>query len=316
MRRPPPCLAPTRLRGSWSPSVQITARVYFPDGTKKVKNVSVGGSSLKLSADKLSSTCSPMAVTFKTATPGPSYKVSFQAGTEVQAELDFDALVEAYQVNDGKTLYTPGNPANGYIAARFVPKSKVTGTLIIDGKSHEAAGHGVFSHVIQSPPQNVARWNYANLQNEKDALILYQYHLPKGKYPQDVVSQGVLVLDNKIIAVTVANHTVFNGTAVDSFSGYHVPKAVTHVWEGTTRAGEPVRVELALKLDRMLDKIDVLAELPFLVRKFIQTFITAPFVYQWLENAEAKITIGGKESTIKGLAFHENTFMSELEQTA
>jgi Svf1-like C-terminal lipocalin-like domain len=57
----------------------------------------------------------------------------------------------------------------------------------------------------------------------------------------------------------------------------------------------------------------VLAELPFLVRKFIQAFITAPFVYQWFETAAAEVTVDGVTSRIEGKVFQECTFLAELE---
>eukprot|EP00842_Homolaphlyctis_polyrhiza_P003949 jgi/Hompol1/4555/HPOL_000111-RA len=285
-----------------NPSVQITCRIYLPDGTKKLHNISNSGSSLKISEDKLSSSCGPMTVTYKhgATTPGPSYKVSYNALPALSIEIEMDAVVEAYQVNGGKHFFDPNTPSSGYISYRSVPKASVTGHFTIDGVMHDAVGYGVFSHVIQSPPYNVARWNYCNFQNANDALILYQFHTAKGKFPQDTVSQGCLVLNGKTVAVTINNHTVFEGTAVDSFSGYHIPKAVKHVWEGTANDGEPIKIEMRLALEQLLDKIDVLAELPFLIRTFIQTFITAPFVYQWIEDVTVTVTKGGVPTTLYG----------------
>lgn len=71
------------------------------------------------------------------------------------------------------------------------------------------------------------------------------------------------------------------------------------------------RVELVVECQRLCDKIDVLGQLPYLLRKFIQTFITAPFVYQWYEEAEATITFGsnGERRVIKGNVFFETTHL-------
>jgi hypothetical protein len=89
------------------------------------------------------------------------------------------------------------------------------------------------------------------------------------------------VLNGKLEAITVENTTTYHGEQLDSFSGYDIPSSLDHEWSGTTMNGEPLSMKLSLKLNNLVDKIDVLAELPFLVRKFIQTFITAPYVYQW-----------------------------------
>lgn len=72
------------------------------------------------------------------------------------------------------------------------------------------------------------------------------------------------------------NKVEFHDSVVDPFSKYAVPTRMTHT---LTNEGAEVGVEWGLV--RMIDKIDVLGELPYFVRVFIQTFITAPFCYQW-----------------------------------
>ena len=99
----------------------------------------------------------------------------------------------------------------------------------------------------------------------------------------------------------------------DAFSGYLIPSKVNHIWRGHTHDGQVVKIEMEFGLNNLLDKIDVLGELPFLVRKFLQTFVTAPFVYQWLEHVEAIVTVGEQREIVKGKVFHETTFLMEME---
>ncbi|KAI8925257.1 oxidative stress survival, Svf1-like protein [Entophlyctis helioformis] len=302
---------------SWSHSTQITARIYLPDNTIKCKAPSGNAGGFKLSDDRLSVSASGIiSITHKpdAGGPAPSYKITFNSPGEIDIDIDVAGLVKPLQLDGGKRFHSPGNEANGYIAARFVAKTKISGKIVVDGKSYDAAGYGHYSHVVQSPPQNIARWNFVNFQNATDALMLYQYQTPKGKYAQDQVSQGTLILNNEIVAITVNNHTIFHGTYLDDFSGYRVPTSLTHVWEGTALDGEPIKIVMDLNLKRMVEKINVLGELPFLLRKFIEAFITKPFVYQWVEDTEITVTKGGKESKISGRVHHENTFLYELEQ--
>lgn len=70
----------------------------------------------------------------------------------------------------------------------------------------------------------------------------------------------------------------YRGKEVDDFSGYSVQSSMTHHLSNVDKS---TTVELDLNLGELMGKIDVLMELPFLIRKFIQTFITAPYVYQW-----------------------------------
>jgi hypothetical protein len=73
---------------SWSPSVQLTARIYGPNGLKKIALISESGSNLKLSKDKLSSECGPMK--FEFLNEGLGYKVSYNT-----KDLKIDFTVKA-----------------------------------------------------------------------------------------------------------------------------------------------------------------------------------------------------------------------------
>lgn len=121
----------------------------------------------------------------------------------------------------------------------------------------------------------------------------------------EVESRDVLLLDHAT--------TIYGNSTLDSFSSYKIPQSLTHTFTGTTAANVPITIHLALTLSHLVDKINVLAELPFLIRKFIQTFITAPFVYQWIEDAEARIEVGGEVHVLEGRVFQECTFLVEME---
>lgn len=83
---------------------------------------------------------------------------------------------------------------------------------------------------------------------------------------------------------------------------------MVHEWKGTTLDGQDIVIEMKLKLHNLLDKIDVLKQVPFLVRKFIQTFITSPFVYQWIEDVTVTLVMGNEKKSISGRVFQETSF--------
>ena len=125
------------------------------------------------------------------------------------------------------------------------------------------------------------------------------------------MSQAALVHNNKRIAVTLNNTVKMNGKEKDSVSGYDIPSSVEYLLTGTTEEGGlPVTISLKSPLSNRVDRIDVLAELPYLLRMFIATFVTAPWVYQWFEQGVADVTIGTDQKfQIKGPVFMEKTFM-------
>ncbi len=162
-------------------------------------------------------------------------------------------------------------------------------------------------------PQSIQQWNFVNLQNEKDSLMIY--HVKLGSYHKCTVAdktvcQASLVLDNKVTSILLQDKMKFSGDQLDEFSGYKIPKSISHVLQGRTVDGDEIKITLDLALDNLIDKVDILAQLPYLIRLFIQTFITAPFCYQWVEQATATIDIGGQVREISGLTFAETTFLA------
>ena len=128
------------------------------------------------------------------------------------------------------------------------------------------------------------------------------------------MSQGSLVIGGKIEAITIENSVAFHEVEPDEFSGYNIPTSLTNEWHGKTSDGKQVQITMNLKLNNLLDKIDLLSELPYFIRAFIQTFITAPFVYQWLEPTKVVVKIQDLDPIqISGQAFHECTFMGDCD---
>ncbi|KAJ3028613.1 UNVERIFIED_CONTAM: putative cell survival pathways protein [Siphonaria sp. JEL0065] len=291
-----------------SPSVQMTLRIYNADKTKFSKTVSPATSSLKVSADKQSAVCEQFTINFVPETG--VYNLSFNL-TEAAIDVSFKPTVPLFKVNDGKSLFGKFE-VDGYVEAQFIPKAQVQGTVTFKGKKYEAKGQGQFVKAIQCKPQTLAKWNFFNLQNDKDALMLYEYDKPKGS-DAPCVSIGAIVRNGQTIAVTTSNRSVHVQKQLDEdFSGYEVPTQLFLTWNGKTKeTGEDVQVEISYTPTNLVDKIDVLAELPFLLRKLIQTFITAPYLYQWYENVTANVTIGKESFKIEGKAFTECSFLTK-----
>ncbi|KAJ3176092.1 putative cell survival pathways protein [Irineochytrium annulatum] len=290
----------------------VTIRIYKPDGTEKSKALSYSGSSFKVSEDKLSVDCEKLSVKYLPDTMG--YHVKFEDGPECTLDFTFEPVGGLCKANDGRTLFT-GDVAGGYVTAQFMPRANITGTILVDGVESSAKGLGLYLHAIQNKPQCVGKWNFINFQGPTDSLMIYEFEMPQdASYVFDIVSIGSLVHNGKIVAVTTNNRAVHMKKEYDDFSGYEVPTEIILTLSGKTTDGtdKDVRVELSLPLTNLAAKIDVLSELPFLLRKFIQTFITAPFLYQWIENVVAKVTLGEETFETSGRMLIECTFLMSL----
>ncbi|KAJ3212211.1 DNA damage-inducible protein 1 [Entophlyctis luteolus] len=286
-----------------SPSIQMTLRIYNSDKTKYANTVSPAISSFKISDDRLSTECEQMSFKFNQATNG--YTLLFDMGSEAAIDVTLTPTDAGnmFKLNSGRTLFTE-RESDGFVDAQFMAKHVVHGSLTFSGKRTEVTGFGANNRVIQFKPQVPAKWNYLNLQTEKDALMLYEFDLPKGG---KCMSIGSIVRDGRLIAVTTLNRAVHVQKQTDAaFSGYDVPTQLFVVMKGKTKdTNEDVHVELSITPTNLVDSIDVLAQLPYLLKVIIQTFITAPFVYQWVDTVKARVTVGAETFEIAGQAFIE-----------
>jgi hypothetical protein len=133
-------------------------------------------------------------------------------------------------------------------------------------------------------------------------------------YVLDIVSIGSLVHNGRLISVTTDNRSIHTKKLYDSFSGYEIPTELAISWRGHTTDGsdKEVKIDIILVPKNNVAKIDVLSELPFVLRKFIQTFVTAPFLYQWFESTTAKVTVGDESFELEGKTLVECTFLMTL----
>jgi hypothetical protein len=152
---------------SWSPTVQLVARIS--GAVKHSITLTKSLSDLKVSQDKLSATCGPMSVDFNDW----GYTVTLKDGG-AQFTFTTTPLTKGFKVGTGQHLFEEGNPDKGWVQSRFLPKLSVKGSLQVNGQQFDLNGWCMSTFVQQYLPQNVAHWNFCTLQNEHDAVLLYQ----------------------------------------------------------------------------------------------------------------------------------------------
>ncbi|CDZ98404.1 Oxidative stress survival, Svf1-like [Phaffia rhodozyma] len=244
---------------------------------------------------------------------------------------------------------TDKNKPDGFAVHRFHPVQTSTGHIIIDKKAISTDGEATFIHAIQGmQPNKIARrWNFAFFTSNPGAekrvrAIMMEFetndeHGVNGKGTgRNKVNLGGIVYDNKLSLVTSQLHnpqpeddksSVTTSMAThmdlvqDSFTGYSPPSRVKFEW-----AGEALNNEGAVKAwvenetgsgevgeKGLIEKVDVLAEIPYLIKKVVQVVAsTKPYIYQHYQDAKLHLTVPGVEgeSVIEGKLFDELTFIS------
>ncbi|GAA6032127.1 hypothetical protein JCM8097_007086 [Rhodosporidiobolus ruineniae] len=242
--------------------------------------------------------------------------------------------------------------ADGYAVHRFWPRCKVSGILRSGASVTDLDdARGCFIHAIQGLRPNLlaARWNFANFQTVGDddqdgvALIMMEFTTTP-QYGSKVVNVGAVVVGDKLVSVTAGGSDVTGGSSAthqnlvkDAETDYEAPGTIKYVWDGAALEGEgadlkpveganskvhAVLVEELLesaegyKTRGLVEKVDVLGQIPYLIRKFVNYAAgTKPYIYTWLNPVKASITLGNGTETktidASGFLFNEATFISK-----
>jgi len=287
-------------------TTQVTAKFWNKDvnqfATKTGK-----GSNLSLSEDKLSSYALDTEFT-SLSTDEFHYKIgaNFEP-KKIKYDLDFTSTCP-YGYQTDKIQFDPENIKNGYCIHRFIPTGRVKGTVVINEKTTiNINGTALYSHAVQQNPQYCKRWNLITMNNGTDGLMMLEF-ISKSTS----VGKAGLVLDNKLVGVATDCTVKQVCSVIDKDTDYEVPSEMKYTITGKTiEGGKPFTIDLTMKPTNQIDRIDCLSFLPFLVRKFIQKFISKPFIYQWLDEGVAEVTIGDEKRTIKGLVLQETSHVSK-----
>lgn len=220
----------------------------------------------------------------------------------------------------------------------------------------EASGHGMFVHAIQGMRPNLvaASWNFADFQSDEHggvSAIQMEYttidaYGRKGAGSGGVVVNiGSLVVGGKLVAVSgetrwpeekdkevaegeLTSRAQHLEPILDPETGYKQPQQIQFSWTAPVvveerNAGDD-KISSTLLVDvgspdspkGLLEKVDVLAEIPYVIKKFVNYMAgTKPYIYQWLNPATLEITgpesvVPGGKVEVKGRIFNEATFIS------
>ncbi|CAO3645756.1 unnamed protein product [Cunninghamella blakesleeana] len=302
--------------GIWNPTISFTCRFYDPaTNTNVFKNINMSKFELSddrrsVKTDHFNITLDPTQNTYKIQITHPDLVVS----------LDFERVDQGFKVGEGRTYLGGGDQSSaaGFVSHKFWPRANGKGTFIVDKQLHEVEGHGMFIHAIQGmQPQLIAsNWNFVNFQADDAAISMMQFQTTK-QYGSVNINQGSLVFKDKLVCVSVDNHVELLDLQKDEETEYDIPQRIKLTWKGKTIKEEgkedeikDVHVEMIVTVKNLVDKIDVLAEIPWFLKKLVQTFVVKPYIYQWLDDSTATITIGDESTEVKGRCFQELVFVS------
>ncbi|KAJ1926262.1 putative cell survival pathways protein [Tieghemiomyces parasiticus] len=304
----------------------VEVNAAFSNGTTPIFQTFNGGK-ITLSKDRLSASCKGLTIknslsSNPTGSPQvATVEVVLDGGSDLQGHLSFQLTNEGYKVGDAGCFYM-GNqspldgPAagqtNNYIKHVYLPAAAVQGSIKIKGgQSFDMTGRGMFIHAHSDmKPYTVSqRWNFAYFVGEDVGLNMLQF-ITTDKHGKVRVNKGALTLGDRVAAVTHESHVDASQFERDPETGYEIAQHVEYIWEGRTLDGDkPFTAQIKVRPTRLIVKLNILRQVPYLLRKIIEALITKPYIYEWFDEATATITIDGQTREVAGRMFHEVTLL-------
>lgn len=186
----------------------------------------------------------------------------------------------------------------------------MSGSLSLPGAPNKPfTGSATLIHGLQSakPHQIASKWDFflSHIPSQNQTVIFCQFITPSslGSVP---VTLGIYVNDGSIKLMTTNCNVVYS-TDTQEENGYKIPSKKSYLIQGTDTEGQPLEIKVEVKAEKLFEKVDILGDLPFLIRKVLQAFIAKPFAYMWFDEASVQ---AGSHGELKARSYHEITYIN------
>jgi hypothetical protein len=219
---------------------------------------------------------------------------------------------------DGATLFGPDKAKPwGSMKHLFWPRCTVDGVILVNGAPLDVKGRGLFIHALQGmKPHHAARkWNFCNFQGKTFSATMMEFTTPES-YGNTTINVGGIAKEGIIVAATVDNEAKHVASKEDTETGWQQPTEMQFLWRGVETAEHDssrraVSANLSLQSETLLERVDVLAEIPPWLKKVVHGVSgTRPFIYQYAKPATLELKIADEVVKDEGMLFVEATFIS------
>lgn len=280
-----------------------------PNIRHRIWTGSTKGNKMKVSAGKTSLQVKQMTIS---PTDDGAYEIVFDE-EDLKFRLRFAPLADAFMIGDG-SVHFGKDGSDGMVSLKFIPAGKVDGIVTVDGTETGFDGFGLCVRQFQNvkPYLSASRWHLSYFQaTDSDmSLMLLQMQTPS-TYDSVVYTIGSLFADGALLGVSLGNQVTVVSKTRDGDSQYAIPSELRFDWRGTTFDGRPFEAACTVAHETLCIKVCVLDSLPYVVRKVIGTFLTRPYIYQWVERVAVDLGIGGEKRVHTGWMLHEITLLND-----
>lgn len=183
------------------------------------------------------------------------------------------------------------------------PKGVASGVLKVKGKEIPVEGVGYHDHSRQNivNTEYSRRWFNLRLIDGPAVLDAIEFESKEGRH----VGAWVALDGDRIASEGSTCDYEFGGVAPDPEFGHPLPATIAFRCPGRVTA------EGTITTERTLEAIDVLAQLPWVIRTFIKAFIAQPYIYRLANRYELVIHAPEGDRKAQGKGFEELDFLKE-----
>ncbi|KXN69400.1 hypothetical protein CONCODRAFT_79327 [Conidiobolus coronatus NRRL 28638] len=307
----------------WIHNVQISYNIIDTDKSQ-FKTITCSSSSFKTSSDKLSAECDNLAYE-RTADPKTGlsiYKVHFKPPSGLQGEFTFICSDNGAQIGADGTSYVGTNQPSGAVKHGLLYSNQVQGHVAaidgdLKGRLYQLNGQGLFVHAtIGDKPYSVLSTSYFTYFRGKDTNLLSLQYFPPSKYNYSgAIDVTVVYKEGRLFTITAESELTRLDNIKDPDTELSTPKRVNLKFDSygikdgklDTEAAK-LGFELSTNELKLYDRVDVISNLPYFIRKIIQAFITKPYIYEYFQPATLSISNGEQTEVIEGNLFYELSY--------
>lgn len=246
-----------------------------------------------------------------------SYRVLIPAqaaNTVGEIDLTFAPAGPSMKASGGRVWLDEGKfMSNVFPLPRATVTGKVSFAGAAPGARSDVNARGFVSRLFQNVKGHevASLWSLCKFDSERATTIIVSFRTPN-KHGKQWVNLACLIVDGDMVCVTTDVEMILSAPVKDADTGYNVPQHTRYTLRGSQAGvpGVPVVVELDLAHETLVDKVDLLAQLPWLLRMAVRAFIAAPWVYRYWDETTINVRVGDDLTAYSGRVLREYVFLN------
>lgn len=243
------------------------------------------------------------------------YDIHVEALNGVGADLHYEALVEPFRQGTGIVVF--GDNEEFHHTDLSVPKNRVTGTLIYDGKEHKVEGFGYHDHqwMNTNPMTLYHHWLWGRMYTDKYTVYIYDF-VTNEKYGFRQLPMFGLI-DNetgKIVFQTDGHIALETELQKQVKTGRDFPKVSNYVFKND----DGKKVDFSVTWQDEIETRDMYTNAPEPMKQLFDAMNVAPIYMRYYAKGNVTYTDASNNTkvTSSGDMIYEYAYMAKPDKRA